>query len=195
MNAEEKREIRRQIGIASTYYRANINSDTIELYMKILEKYSFKQIMFAITTYAQNPKSRFMFLAADLIEIIDPQPTDDSLSREIAAKISSAVTKFGWCNSEEAKNYIGEIGWRVIEKRGGWAHICQNLRTDEIASFDAQNRELAKSAIIAHNNPKFSELLESASKGMALPESSPEQRREFLLDQAKQLGDKDETSK
>lgn len=189
MNADQKREIRRQIGIAATYYRSNMNSDVVEMYMGILEKYSFEQIMHAITTYSQNQKNRFMFLAADLVSIIDPQPSDDSLAREISAKISAAVTKFGYPNPTEARTYIGEIGWLVVEKRGGWSHICQNLRTDEVASFDAQNRELAKSAIIAHNNPKFSHLLESMSKGMSLPEAKEnlEERREMLLNQAKEI--------
>lgn len=190
---DERAELKKRILNASIYYGKKINLDVAEMYVQALDSFSFTQVSEAINFYAKNPKNKFMFLAADLIEIIDPQPSEENLAREIASRITSAVSTHGWVNAKSAKEFIGEIGWKIVERKGGWSYICENLGMSlDPLNFEAQCRELAKTQLHAHSNPKFENLLEQMAKGNKLldrPKSENEltERKQVLLEQAEKL--------
>ena len=47
---------------------------------------------------------------------------------------------------EDAKAYLGEIGWALVQLRGGWENLCQ-IQNDEIGITTAQLRESAKALL------------------------------------------------
>jgi hypothetical protein len=119
-------------------------------------------VMGALTSYRRDPRNRSMPLPAQLRAIINPEVDPESQAREIAARIQGAVTKFGWCNAPSAREYIGETGWRIVETRGGWSHLCQNLGiTIDPTAFEAQVREQAKASV------KYGEAALSTAIGLA----------------------------
>lgn len=74
-------------------------------------------------------------------------PDDDLVARDISGKIIRAITKIGWANPKEAKAYIGDLGWQVVELQGGW-HIVCDVTNDQLPTMQAQWRELAKAQIM-----------------------------------------------
>ena len=38
--------------------------------------------------------------------------------------IAESIVKFGYTNPESAKNYIGELGWQLVQELGGWNNLC-----------------------------------------------------------------------
>lgn len=42
----------------------------------------------------------------------------------IGPKIRESIKKFGHTNGGEAKSYLGDDGWEVVKKMGGWARLC-----------------------------------------------------------------------
>lgn len=80
-----------------------------------------------------------------IIDIASPSTDDDSEAREIAARVWESTSRFGYPNPHEASEYIGEIGWEVVQNYGGWQSLCESLKERERTSFTAQVRDLIKS--------------------------------------------------
>lgn len=101
--------------------------------------------------------------------------SDDQLGDDVAARIEHSISRFGYSNPEEAKEYIGEAGWTVVSNLGGWDRVCE-VRIDELASSRRQWREFAKviiqksrSGVLDHGpmlpeaNPKIAALVTKVS--------------------------------
>lgn len=71
----------------------------------------------------------------------------DAEARESASRICSAIRNFGYTNAERAKEYIGDLGWRVVERNGGWTTLCESVMDDQIGIFQAQARDLARATL------------------------------------------------
>ncbi len=50
-----------------------------------------------------------------------------ALATETVGKIIAAVTKYGYTNQDQAKEYIGTLGWEIIKMQGGWPEVCRRL--------------------------------------------------------------------
>lgn len=51
--------------------------------------------------------------------------------REVADRIWTAISKFGGYQPEKAKEFIGDLGWLVVEMSGGWSDVCNVELSDE----------------------------------------------------------------
>lgn len=85
---------------------------------------------------------------AEIMSIIRPKADAHDLGVVTAAKVVQAVSKFGYCNQEEAFAFIGPAGVDAVRRFGGWLYICENLGvTIDVTTFQAQVREITKSEI------------------------------------------------
>lgn len=76
--------------------------------------------------------------------------TDEELANEASSRIAGAMTKYGSArfngNYDRQREYIGELGWRVVELLGGWQNLCNSIDdNDQLPTFKAQWRGLAMS--------------------------------------------------
>jgi hypothetical protein len=102
-----------------------------------------------------------------LIAIIKTPVSLEDDSQEIASKIINAVSKYGWNNYEDAKTYIGERGFDVVKRFGGWQYVCQELGQNiQLTTFNAQIRELLKSKARIQNVKQDNVLIESIPKNL-----------------------------
>jgi hypothetical protein len=151
MTPDERKEIARVIAATAVYYGRQMSQDVLSMMLDDLEDLKAFEVKRAYGEYRRNPKNRQMPLPAQIREMLEPQIDPDSAAREIAARITAAIPKFGWCNGADARVYMGEVGWSVIERQGGWSYVCQHHGLDlDPSSFQAQVRELAKSTLV-HN--------------------------------------------
>ena len=126
------------------YYRQPISDLVLKMYEQDVSDLPPEQVERALTEYRRSPKNRFPPLPANVRELVEPAINDDQLAVETAARIVTAISKFGWNNPVPAKAFMGEVGWAVVEKQGGWENVCANTKASEIGIFQAQVRELAK---------------------------------------------------
>jgi len=85
-------------------------------------------------------------------EFINPDNTKNrelkiSDARDSASRVISSVSKFGYTRPEDAKAYVGPLGWIAIERMGGWVSFCEMLNTDNIGQLQAQIRDLCDSQL------------------------------------------------
>ena len=66
---------------------------------------------------------------------------------EAAARILTAISKFGYIDPDGARKYIGDLGWEVVGMQGGWISLCENVTVANETIYQAQMRELAQSIV------------------------------------------------
>jgi hypothetical protein len=131
--------------LTASYYEKAISPQVLEMYVGDLTDLPESKVIAAYHAYRKNHKNRQMPLPAQIREMVEPVADNDSAAKEIASRIQSAVSKFGYTNPSEAKLFIGSVGWKIVDRYGGWAVLCQNLGTVlDIGTFHAQVRDLAK---------------------------------------------------
>lgn len=90
------------------------------------------QMVQALNHYGRTTKVRRLPLPGEL--------TLRPPGEVVAGKIIEAISKFGYANQKEAKAFLGEA-WSIVEMRGGWAGLCENLTANQHNTFIAQVRD------------------------------------------------------
>lgn len=127
------------------YYRKPLTTNQLNMYAEDLMVLSLDELSTSIKRLRSNPDIEFFPLPSLIIQQISPDLRDESI--EATNRILEAMAKFGYSNFEKAKEYIGALGWRVVEREGGWQRICESTTNKEIPILKAQWRELAMSTI------------------------------------------------
>lgn len=142
MNREELNRVAQAFALVASYYQRRVDDPVLRMYAEDVADLSIDDVLRALNAYRKNPKNRTMPLPANIREIINPVETSDGQAREIAARIEGAIVKFGWSNSDLAREFIGDVGWEVVQRYGGWSHVCQSHGvTIQPATFHAQVRD------------------------------------------------------
>jgi hypothetical protein len=158
-----------------------LTKEVVALYDKALSPHGYPKACNVLEQVIFNRRSRDPFPSiGDVLRLVVPFVDDVDTAIEAANRVVESVSRFGWCNEADAKAHIGEIGWYIVERNGGWVALCENMRTTEIGMLRAQFRELALAAIrrsnagLLQSAPAFDErnalptnvnkLIESATK-------------------------------
>lgn len=130
----------------AAYYGHDIADAALQLYVEDLSDLEIGAIKYTLTQMRRDPKVRRMPLPAEIREMIRPaQISDDDQAREAAARILTAISRFGWNNHERARAYVGELGWAVVQAQGGWMQLCEEVTDSRVGTYQAQWRDLAAS--------------------------------------------------
>lgn len=134
------------------YGKTDLSKEQASALISVMEKFlmvdGFEALIKAIDRYVADTKNKTFFSPATLRPYLNPELSPEAKANEVASRIRSAVGKFGWCNPEEARAYIGGLGWLAIDRAGGWQYVCENLGIDlNVLTFHAQIREQVKAII------------------------------------------------
>jgi hypothetical protein len=163
MTAAENVQLRGLWAMYAAYYQRQLSDAVLIMYADDLSDLDFSKVRDSLENYRRNPKNKFLPLPAMIRETLDPQVDPDSAAREVAALITGAIVKYGWINPILAREAISEIGWQIVERQGGWMHLCQNHGvTIDPTTFQAQIREQAKSNLI-HSPEAMNRVLKSSN--------------------------------
>lgn len=130
--------------LTAKLYDRDLDRDVARLVIGDLQDLDFQECLNALDAFRKNPKNKTWPRAADIRSMVKQELDDETKGRLAAARALEAVSKFGYSNPVEAKEYIGELGWKAIQRFGGWTYVCENLGVDiNITSFQAQIRDIA----------------------------------------------------
>lgn len=148
MTPEQLARTAQGFAMTAAYFRIQVDDEVLRLYAEDVSDLPFDEVIRALVAYRKNPKNRFMPLPAQIRDLIEPVESPEEMAREIAARIGGAIVKFGHPNEGEARIYIGPDGWNIVQRSGGWNHLCQNHGvTIDPSSFHAQIRDQLVSSI------------------------------------------------
>lgn len=130
------------------FYDQALDERQLELYVSILGKAPVHIVLQAGQEYMQDSRNaRFPMPVHKILDRYMPRnPESKDIGRETALRIREAITKFGWPNPKQAQEHIGKLGWGIVERMGGWQHLCENLGVEiPETTFMAQARDAAES--------------------------------------------------
>lgn len=138
--------LKEMIALTFAYYHRGqtLQDAVLDMYAGDLADLDAQVCMEAYKRYRLNPANKFFPLPAQIREMVNPEEfvSVETQARETAGRIVGCVSKYGWNNGRAARNEIGPEGWAVIERQGGWAHICENLgHRINPSAFQAQLRD------------------------------------------------------
>ncbi len=70
---------------------------------------------------------------------------DKEIGDEIAGRIWACLGKFGHSLPGGAQQFMGPIGWEVVQRNGGWYTLCETATFDQQPSLMKAWREAAMS--------------------------------------------------
>lgn len=132
------------------------NKFVLKFWFERLSPYGSKKLSLAFNSLALKV-DRFPSLRM-IIEELEGREKPNNAAVTIASKITAAISKFGYCNAKEAKEYLGDIGWSIVEMSGGWNHLCGTVTNKHLSTFQAQWRELAKAHVDKIQNGQLTSL-------------------------------------
>lgn len=140
----EERFFKAMYVIANQVPNFELDESTIEMYDKMLSSYGYDNLTKALEDIFKERKSTDPFPSVRaIIEKLEPTVEPKALAAEAASRIIGAVRKFGYSNPNEAKQYIGELGWAVVERQGSWYSLCTTMRPEQEPTLRAQFERLA----------------------------------------------------
>lgn len=145
---EQKTEIARIYALTCKAFDKTLDADVLKMQVEDLSDLDFEQIKKALENYRIDEKSTIWPRAGKIRALVNPVMSADAVANEAASLIREAISKFGWPNGSEARKFVGELGWAIVERSGGWSSLCENhgLSINPL-TFHAQSRDLAKAII------------------------------------------------
>lgn len=126
------------VGLAE-YYGITLSPNQLSMYADDLQTLSLQELNTCIKIIRTT--SNYFPRPSVILEAARGNYKDHGI--ELSNRIIEAMTKFGWSNPDQAKNHIGELGWKIVQQAGGWARICETSSDEQIPILRAQWRELA----------------------------------------------------
>lgn len=138
--------------IGETHGRT-ISKDTLITLVNSFSDLDFTQVYSAMQDWLMN--GTHFPVPANIRQKVIPQMDDKDHALDCVNRIIAAVSRFGYTNSESAKEFIGSLGWETVQRFGGWKSLCENLTGQNEGILRAQLRELA---IVVSKKSKRGEL-------------------------------------
>jgi hypothetical protein len=155
--------------------KVEFEDDELEYMDRLLSPLGYELVSAALDKIIEARDSRDPFPSIkDIKAKVDSRLDPDTEAGEVALKIGTAITKIGPHRGSEFKEFVGEIGWAVIQSSGGLESVC-SLDDKALGTHRAQWRGMALSLIkIKENNPR-SALLPGPTQRPELPAPKEEE--------------------
>ena len=145
MTLVELQQLKALIVATSAYYGQTLGDAVLGMYVEDLADLDFTQVVDTIKVLRRDPKNRTFPIPAIIRDRIKPADLDEHEARDAASRIVTAVSSYGPYQYERAKAFIGELGWFVVKRQGGWTAVCLMLTRENQSTLQAQWRDLAGS--------------------------------------------------
>lgn len=162
-NKQKLFELFRRLAIAMGQ---DVTKERLQIYAEYFCGQDYKSIVDACKWHLES--SKWFPAISDICSIIKPVKTETDNSVEMAGEIINAVKMYGYTNECEAKKYLGESVWYVVERFGGWKTICSTPE-NELSIIRAQLRDISRVAV--KNKPLFQDNLIENKKTKSIKDS------------------------
>ena len=145
---DEKKQFGNEYVLTCKFFDKDISFEIVKLVIYDLQDLDFQMCFNALSQYRKSAKNQFWPKSADIRKLASPELSDESKAEQAAVKIVEAIKKHGWSQPEQARAHMGELAWSVVNSKGGWMTVCENLGSEwDVGTFHAQARQIAKSTI------------------------------------------------
>lgn len=144
MTIEEIQALKILIVSTNEYYNKALNDRVVEMQVSDLIDLEFNHIVTALKAYRRDPKNKFAPLPSQIRALIQEPVDNHTLALNTVSRIIECLSKIGPYNQTAVQEYVGPIGWRIIENEGGWNSLCESVNYENIGIYRAQWKQLAE---------------------------------------------------
>jgi hypothetical protein len=155
--------IQEQLVYLCVYYQTLFPDEVIAMYAEDLSDLPQELLLQAFRDIRRDPKITRFPLPAIIRARVAPSENVDDKAAELASRIPQALARFGWNHPREAREFLGEIAWEIIEREGGWQRVCEMVQDETVSVYKAQWRWLAKALLSRRPRSKETELVDHVS--------------------------------
>jgi hypothetical protein len=141
MNNEQKLKLAEMLLARAEIAGKTLSKPAVAMMIEDLADLPFERVYATLQAWGRT-SSEFPH-PAKIREKLMPAENDLDDGRDIASKVIGAVAKFGSYQAQNAKDYIGEIGWECVKRMGGWATLCSEVTEENKGITFAQIRDLS----------------------------------------------------
>lgn len=134
--------------MVSAYYQRQLDSHVLQMYAEDCKDVTFEEMKWSFEQWRRGPKGFSMPMPLQLVSLIKPENDPIAEANEVTALIFKAINKFGYNQSQGAREFMGELAWSCVEGFGGWYNLCTNENLGGEATVRAQLRDMAKSKMV-----------------------------------------------
>lgn len=121
-----------------------LSKEIVGMYERGLAAFGYEKLNQALDQIIQNRRSREAFPAIrDIREAVAPEADPEAEAIECVGRIVQAISRIGPYRTAEARGFVGELGWLVVVREGGWEKVCQILTDQNIGTLKAQWKQTA----------------------------------------------------
>lgn len=162
MTQQEKKDLAKQIAQTAFWYGLEMSETRLSLILNhwMATNIAPHLLIDAYKRFTEVSKFNRFPTPAEIYGMIKPELSVEDESNLIATKIRQAISKCGYADPEGARRFIGEVGWNIVRRFGGWVYICEN-HGDLLnpLTFHAQCRDITKAEINSYSaRPKYVEI-------------------------------------
>lgn len=161
MTQQERDAVGIELSRAAIFYdRSDLDKTKISMMIDVINdaypECDASQILKAIKNYRDDHKNSIFPSPAKLNQYLRPKVLIDAQANEIVSRIVQSISRFGYTGHKQASAFVGEIGWGVVRRLGGWEYLCrEHGESINPGQFYAQTRELVKAQLEIQNSPNI----------------------------------------
>lgn len=118
MNAEDRVEFAKLMATIAAAYSRELTDQLVGIYFKVLIDFGIEDIKFALTSILRS--SRFFPKPCEIIELIQPQETDESRADKAWTLLLKGIKEHGYYDSVQ---FDDEVIHSCIRAMGGWQTV------------------------------------------------------------------------
>lgn len=142
MNSEF--EFHKLLNVFAHNSKVQLTQEMIAIYDIAVEPFGYERAVVAMKKLIMECKSWQMPTPQAIVEKISNKPSRISEANEVAGRIMQSITDFGYSRGAEARQFIGELGWLVVRRFGGWSTLCCDMGISlNPSTARAQMRDIA----------------------------------------------------
>lgn len=144
MSNDKKEFMTKLAGLSLLIPGFQITKEISVLYCNALEDLGFDRVCLAIDEIIKTRRGRDTFPSIrDIREKLEPQIDPEAEAIDICGRITEAISRIGPYRERDAREFVGEIGWALVLRDGGWRTVCEILDYENMATLKAQWRQAA----------------------------------------------------
>lgn len=143
--AQREAKIMQAVGAVAAATGKEVDEFGMSIYVEDLGRFEGEEFARILTRLRQAFRERTLPSVKELEDAALQRASGKNDVDEAVARICTAIRTCGTPNMSRAMEFIGELGWSIVQRYGGWAAVCAVESEKDLAVMRAQMKQTGES--------------------------------------------------
>lgn len=121
-------QVGKELTLMAEAHGRKFSKESAAMMLSDLQQYGPGPVLRALA--ACRLQIRYFPTIAEIVDRVPGAVSDAALADAAVSRIIQAVSAIGPYRHDDAKEFVGELGWRVVKQYAGWEELCKSLGED-----------------------------------------------------------------